>query len=114
VLVTCEEIGGVAAVVRTTCSFRCDRDECIESWTVCRPRWSDGGSCSDDCNMTDTYTSERGRYCTCRCGRELECPAGHGCKEGTMSICVPTCRAASDCQEAGFFPSCDVELGICK
>jgi len=113
-LVACEDFGRTTAVVRSTCPFRCERDECIESWTECRPKWSEGGLCSDGCDMTDTYTSERGRYCTCRCDREGQCPTGQACKEGTTSICVPTCGANSDCQAVGFFPDCDEEAYVAQ
>ncbi len=110
-LVSCKEISGVPAVERLKCGFRCKSAECIHSYTLCKPKWSEGSACSDDCDGGAVYTGDHGRYCTSTCGPEDQCPAGHGCKKGTPSTCVPTCNSSDDCAAKDFFPSC--KEGMC-
>ena len=110
-LVSCKEIAGVPAVERLKCGFRCKGAKCIYSHTLCKPKWSEGSSCSDDCDGGAVYTGDHGRYCSSTCGPEDECPAGHGCKKGTPSICVPTCQSPNDCADKNFISSC--AEGLC-
>lgn len=112
VLVSCVEIAGAPATQRETCGVSCEDGECIEAWTLCEPKFSDGAGCADECNASGTVSVNGNTYCTSRCGSNGECPDGTECDTSLNGgTCLPPCQSALDCPD-GFLEFCP-ESGFC-